>query len=305
MHVDVFVKTGSHAVALRGDAGATSGRLTHEAAMAAFAGRVRRSDGHAIAPPVLGASATAITFRRVPGRPLTDVLAGADPGSCERAVAGLGRATAALHACPVDGLPGAAPTVLSPDDLEPRDLALLGAATLEVYREVQDDDAAVALIRRARDDRHPDGVVHNDLRAGNVLVPGSDPGDVRLVDWEFAGAGSRARDLGTVLADLSVFALQAGLLRRRDGGTAPAGPDLAGGFLRAYRAEGGVPPAAADVSAHLAAALFQSCVARTHRELRRFLLDTATLALVKRVAAAPAHLWERLGDRPAPAGGAR
>jgi aminoglycoside phosphotransferase (APT) family kinase protein len=87
-----------------------------------------------------------------------------------------------------------------------RDLLLdLSASACDLVARLQASPALCARLRAVRDDRDEERVVHGDLRWDNCLAVAA-PGALRrtrvlLVDWELAGRGSAAFDVGTVLAE--------------------------------------------------------------------------------------------------------
>jgi len=82
----------------------------------------------------------------------------------------------------------------------PEVYAALGPASLQLWRHVQAQGAAEAMLSGLLD-RERDGVrclVHGDARQANVLVSKT---AVALVDFEVAGRGDPARDVGMLAAD--------------------------------------------------------------------------------------------------------
>jgi aminoglycoside phosphotransferase (APT) family kinase protein len=78
------------------------------------------------------------------------------------------------------------------------------AASLQVIRLLQESPEFTERIRELRDGWRTDAFVHRDLRWENCLVS-RDPANGRwtrltIVDWELAGRGDAAWDLGTLLA---------------------------------------------------------------------------------------------------------
>jgi Phosphotransferase enzyme family len=122
----------------------------------------------------------------------------------------LGRALSALHRLPVDvvdGLPrGADPMWGLSLPEPPYDLLLgLSSGAQDVVARLQASPGLCARLDELRDGRSMDGVVHGDLRWDNCLAVAAPPSRRRtrlvLVDWEHAGAGTVAFDVGTVLAE--------------------------------------------------------------------------------------------------------
>ncbi|KAG0159571.1 hypothetical protein PDIDSM_7093 [Penicillium digitatum] len=90
--------------------------------------------------------------------------------------------------------------------------------------------AAAELDRQSHDDEY--GAIHGDFWTGNVLLPNAPlthpyKTTVFIVDWELAQVGSRALDLGQMIAEL----YETKLFRNRDGGVW-----IIQGFLEGYGA---------------------------------------------------------------------
>ncbi|MGI8331650.1 phosphotransferase family protein [Actinomadura scrupuli] len=196
----------------------------------------------------------------------------------------LGRALALLHALPHAGVPPA----LTPSayflDLPPLGVrAHLSTATTGLVRSVQHDAALTEVIVRRREGWHPTAVIHGELKWPHcLLIPPSDdtPGSVRLVDYEFAGAGDPTWDLGCVIAAYLASWLSsmpapvnapAEMLLARSALSANDLQQALGAFWRAYVTRRRLP--AGDRTAVLEAAvqnavvrllwiIFETCVAR-------------------------------------------
>jgi len=122
----------------------------------------------------------------------------------------LGRTLAALHRMPADGIADV------PDDVDrmwalslpepPHDRLLgLSAGALDLVARLQASQAACDRLRALRATVSDEGLVHADLRWENCLTVAA-PGSRRrtrvlLVDWELAGRGTWAFDVGSVLAE--------------------------------------------------------------------------------------------------------
>lgn len=186
------------------DPGAPPERLRHEAGICR---RLRRS-GRPIAahvPDVLDEPADGVLvlelLESAVGLPQIHSEAGADP---EPAAVGhaVGRVLALLHEAPGDGWAGdALPPVFA---LARPGIALyrsLSGANLACLAAAQDAGTCDLLDELARD-WEPSVLTHGDVRLANVMVdrPRSDAPHVWLVDWELAGAGDPAWDLGCLLA---------------------------------------------------------------------------------------------------------
>jgi aminoglycoside phosphotransferase (APT) family kinase protein len=112
-----------------------------------------------------------------------------------RLVGQLAAAAAALHAVPVDDLPG----------LErpagPAALAALDGLEVELDRLGEPHPALELGLRWLRAEpppEHPSALVHGDFRLGNVIV--DEAGLVAVVDWELAHLGDPVEDLGWLCA---------------------------------------------------------------------------------------------------------
>jgi Ser/Thr protein kinase RdoA (MazF antagonist) len=125
-------------------------------------------------------------------------------------VRALGRALAALHRLPDDAIddpPSGIDRMWGLSlPLPSHELLLdLSAAAVDLVARVQASEAVCARLQALRTAASGDAVVHGDLRWENcILVPA--PGARRrtrvlLVDWELAGRGPAAFDIGTVLAE--------------------------------------------------------------------------------------------------------
>jgi aminoglycoside phosphotransferase (APT) family kinase protein len=121
----------------------------------------------------------------------------------------LGRSLAALHGLHACGLQGPAEsdrtwglTITDPS----HELMLgLSSAAQDLVARLQANPAITERLERVRDGGGYDTLVHGDLRWDNCLAFAS-PGSRRrtrvlLVDWELAGRGESALDVGSVLAE--------------------------------------------------------------------------------------------------------
>jgi aminoglycoside phosphotransferase (APT) family kinase protein len=130
-------------------------------------------------------------------------------GGLATAVAGrLGRALADTHSrCDVaeaitrDSRPPA-PWILSVHRPVPETIRRASQANVALVRLVQQDAVLVSLLDELRHNWATDAFIHGDLRLENCLIfrrSGSERWDqLQLVDWEFAGGGEAAWDLGCV-----------------------------------------------------------------------------------------------------------
>lgn len=290
-----FVKRGSGAVALHDGAPVGPSRLGHERVMASFAAGLRTADGRRISPAVQPDPLdTEIAFEFVDGVLLAELLDMQAPDVAEHAVRRLAEATALLHCAPSDGtLPSAPQITATPFDLAPADLAGLSAAAVRAHRDAGGAPTRTLWSRLVGTTQQlpiTETVIHNDLRAVNVLV--TDDGELRLVDWEFAGRGAPARDVGSVLADLVRHAL-ATAWRARRSATPPGDAHLARLFLSDYALLGPTLDPL-RVEAELAVALFGGAVARCQSQQRYHPVDRAAMGVVRHIAAAPGLLWRSL-----------
>ena len=122
----------------------------------------------------------------------------------------LGLALAALHGLPAGGVGN------QPTDVDrmwalqfadpPLELILgLSIGARDLVARLQANAAMIERLTGLRADDHEDAFVHGDLRWDNCLAMAA-PGSRRrtrtfVVDWEFAGRGEAALDVGTVLAE--------------------------------------------------------------------------------------------------------
>ncbi|MDP1849233.1 MAG: phosphotransferase [Solirubrobacteraceae bacterium] len=165
-------------------------------------------------------------------------------GGCPPALAAaLGRALATLHAIVPDGeeLREDAPWVLALHRPPLDALRYLSAASVQLVRRLQSDERIGVAFDELRDGWRAEALVHRDVKWANCIAHprpgGSRPTRVALVDWEMAGWGDPAFDIGSTLSDHAAFGLAGG---RDAGGRAPAA------FWSAYvRARGLGEPAAA------------------------------------------------------------
>ena len=113
----------------------------------------------------------------------------------------LGAALAALHregraSGGGAGRPGSGPVGVHRPT--PRDMRGFSAGALELLVTLQRSAPLCAHLDRLCVPLEPQTVIHGDVRLENVLVGG--PSGLRLVDWEFAGAGEGAWDVAFAMA---------------------------------------------------------------------------------------------------------
>ncbi|HEV2774339.1 MAG TPA: phosphotransferase [Solirubrobacteraceae bacterium] len=213
-------------------------RLTAgDGATGALAGCVPRLHGHDALRGILilewiadGEDLDALHHRR--GRP-SPILAAA-----------LGRSLAAVHAVSRDAqaLRDDAPWVLALHRPPLEALRYLSAASIELIRLLQADADLGTALDALRGDWRTERLVHRDVKWANCIAHPAAGGTrltrVKLVDWEMAGWGDPAFDIGSALSDFAGFALR--------GGTSAAPRS----FWRAYvRVQGLDEPAAATLLA--------------------------------------------------------
>jgi aminoglycoside phosphotransferase (APT) family kinase protein len=133
-------------------------------------------------------------------------------GRFPRAIAGeVGRALATLHGLtPAVLREMAGRRLIAPEPAAlhihrpgPAVLYDFSAASVDLLLLVQHSPELCAALDALRDDWRRDTFIHHDARWDNVLVLRSARRrpDIRLVDWESAGLGDRAWDLGAMLGD--------------------------------------------------------------------------------------------------------
>jgi len=127
---------------------------------------------------------------------------------CSRTLAAaLGRALAALHAVTPDDeeLRDDAPWVLSLHRPRLDALRYLSAASIELIKVIQEDDGFARGLDELRDGWRVDALVHRDVKWANCIAH-APPGGARrtritLVDWEMAGWGDPALDVGSAFGE--------------------------------------------------------------------------------------------------------
>ncbi len=138
-------------------------------------------------------------------------------GRCPAVLAAAqGRALAAIHAVARDGeaLREDPPWVLALHRPPLEALRYLSAASVTLVRHLQADERLGAAFDALREGWRPDVLVHRDVKWANCIAhprPGGvRPTRIRLVDWEMAGWGDPAFDVGSALSDFAAFGLDAG-----------------------------------------------------------------------------------------------
>lgn len=129
--------------------------------------------------------------------------------------AALGRALATIHAVAPDGetLREDPPWVLALHRPPLEALRYLSAASVELVRRLQGDERLCEALDELRAGWRVEALVHRDVKWANCIAhppPGGlRPTRVRLVDWEMAGWGDPAFDVGSALSDFTAFGLDA------------------------------------------------------------------------------------------------
>jgi Ser/Thr protein kinase RdoA (MazF antagonist) len=191
---------------------------------------------------------------------------------------GLGRALAALHQLPGDALDELPPGVdrmwgLSLPEPTHETVLDLSAAAVDLVGRVQASDVMCDRLREVRAAASDGAIVHGDLRWENCVLVAAPGGRRRtrvlLVDWELAGRGPAAFDVGTVLAEYLIrWVASIPILDVRDPSRfmdraahplARMRPPVMA-FWQAYCAARGQPPALAPVVELAAVRLLQAAV---------------------------------------------
>ena len=148
--------------------------------------------------------------------------------------AALGRALATVHRVTPDGeaLRDDAPWVLALHRPPLEALRYLSAGSIELVTRLQADPRLGAAFDALREDWRTEALVHRDVKWANCIAhapvagPGARPTQIKLVDWEMAGWGDPAFDVGSAFSDFALFEL--------DGAAAGAVRPAAAAFWRAY-----------------------------------------------------------------------
>ena len=128
--------------------------------------------------------------------------------------AALGRTLAAVHAVGRDeqALRDDPPWVLSLHRPPLEALRYLSAASVDLIGLLQADPGVGAALAELRDGWSAERLVHRDVKWANCIAhPAADGARlsrVKLVDWEMAGWGDPAFDIGSALSDFAAFALR-------------------------------------------------------------------------------------------------
>jgi aminoglycoside phosphotransferase (APT) family kinase protein len=149
---------------------------------------------------------------------------------CSPALArALGRVLATLHAVAPDDeeLRRDAPWVLSLHRPRLDALRYLSASSIALIRALQRDAAFARGLDGLRDGWRVETLVHRDVKWANCIV--TRPAAITLVDWEMAGWGDPALDVGSALGEFLGWRLRS----ERNGVVRDAAPAIAA-FWRAY-----------------------------------------------------------------------
>ncbi|HYO45594.1 MAG TPA: phosphotransferase [Gemmatimonadota bacterium] len=115
----------------------------------------------------------------------------------------LGNVLGALHRQRAPRLAADPPWIVSLDRPGPSLLRVAGEGQVRLVARIQQSATWRHGLAALRFRWRPTVATHGDLRLDNVLVdPTNDSPDVRLVDWELAGPGDPAADLGWIVGDL-------------------------------------------------------------------------------------------------------
>lgn len=204
----------------------------------------------------------------------------------------LGRVLAALHAVQVDEhdeeLRRDAPWVLSLHRPRLEALRYLSAPSIELIAAIQRDPPFARALDELRDGWRVEALVHRDVKWANCIVRA--PAAIMLVDWEMAGWGDPALDVGSALGEFLGWQL------RRAGSSVARGTDPAPAALwRAYARARGLGDGGGDAAvslrvraaAYAGARLLQSAYEKTQETGRSSDRVRRTLALAREVLLAP------------------
>lgn len=201
--------------------------------------------------------------------------------------AALGRVLGALHGVAPDDedLRRDEPWVLSLHRPRLDALRQLTAPSIALITAIQRDAALVAALDDLRDDWRVEALVHRDVKWANCIV--APRAQVRLVDWEMAGWGDPALDVGAAFGEFLGHRL------RRSGEHEPAADATAVAALwRAYVRTRGIDATAAAALLgravrHSAARLVQSAYEKTQETGLMTDRVERTLALGREILLAP------------------
>jgi aminoglycoside phosphotransferase (APT) family kinase protein len=198
----------------------------------------------------------------------------------------LGRVLAALHAVAPDDeeLRCDAPWVLSLHRPRLEALRYLSAPSIELIKAIQRDAPFAGGLDVLREGWRVEALVHRDVKWANCIVRA--PTAIALVDWEMAGWGDPALDVGSAFGEFLGWQL-------RSGSEAGADPEPAiAAFWRAYAAARGLRGAPADellerAVGYAAARLVQSAYEKTQETGRASERGARGVALARALLLAP------------------
>jgi aminoglycoside phosphotransferase (APT) family kinase protein len=221
----------------------------------------------------------------------------ADRARCSmRLSASLGRALAALHAVPVDGddeeLRRDAPWVLSLHRPRLDALRYLTAPSVDLITAIQRDAAFCRALDGLREGWRVEALVHRDVKWANCIV--RPPATIMLVDWEMAGWGDPALDVGSAAGEFLGWRI------RRGAGTTRGGDPAMTAFWRAYSRDRDEPVAQAlrvRAASYAGARLLQSAYEKTQDTDRAGDRVRRTFELARTLLLAPAAAADELLPR--------
>ena len=157
--------------------------------------------GRTLVPALLGRAGDTLHLEALEGfTSLHDGFLAGGPQDDEPALlAALGKRLATLHGISATGLPPAIDPVPRLA-LTPRAAAELPGAMLDLIALLQRTDGLAEALENLRVRLGDDALVHGDLKLDNVMADRR--GRLALVDFEHAGAGDAAWDLGAGIGDL-------------------------------------------------------------------------------------------------------
>jgi Ser/Thr protein kinase RdoA (MazF antagonist) len=209
-----------------------------------------------------------------------------DRCSCTLAAA-LGRVLARLHAVAPDDeqLRRDAPWVLSLHRPPLDALRYLSAASIELIKVIQRDERFARGLDELRDGWRVEALVHRDVKWANCVAhapaAGARRSAIALVDWEMAGWGDPALDVGSAFGELIGHRLDAV-------GAQPATAALWRAYVRGRRLDGDAAARLLDRAVrHAAARLVQSAYEDTQEAGLTTARVARSLQLAREILSAP------------------